>query len=207
MTGPPARERTERTGRAAIPGATSVLVVDDDPVTCATLRALLTGAGYDVSVAADGREALEVLKRLRVRVVISDWYMPGMDGTELCRQLRGRPLGEYVYFILITSNGGKERFLAGMDAGADDFITKPVDPDELRARIRVAERILGLQQEVYRLEGLLPICSYCKRIRDDAGGWSSLERFIERRTEAQFSHGICDDCYSTVVQPQLDRLD
>jgi sigma-B regulation protein RsbU (phosphoserine phosphatase) len=185
----------------------AVLIVDDDPVTCAKLRALLAGSGFAVSVAADGREAWEMLQRTWIPVVISDWYMPQMDGVELCRQLRARPQEHYTYFILITSRGGKQQYLTGMEAGADDFITKPVDPDELRARITVAERILGLRQELQRLEGLLPICSYCKRIRDESGHWDPLEVYIEKRSEAQFSHGICSDCYTRVVEPQLDRME
>lgn len=186
--------------------AISVLIVDDDPVTCATLRALLTGSGYTVSIAGNGREAWELLQTTRFPVVVSDWYMPEVDGVELCRRLRSGPQDQYVYFILITSHGGKQQYLTGMEAGADDFITKPVDPDELRARIRVAERILGLRRHVQHLEKLLPICSYCRRIRDDVGHWDSLEVYIEKRAEAQFSHGICADCYANVVQPQLDQL-
>jgi phosphoserine phosphatase RsbU/P len=91
-----------------------------------------------------------------------------------------------------------------MEAGADDFITKPVDIEELHARLKVADRILGLRRHMQQLEGLLPICSYCKRIRDQAEQWQSIERYLEKRSEAQFSHGICPDCYSKVVQPQLD---
>jgi len=183
--------------------AISVLVTDDDPVSRAQLSALVRAAGYQVSVAEHGREAWDALQLARIPVVISDWYMPEMDGPELCRRIRSRPGQPYVYFILITSRGGKQQYLAGMDAGADDFITKPVDPDELRARLAVAERILGLRRELQQLEGLLPICSYCKRIRGGLDSWSSLEGYIEHRSEAQFSHGICPDCYKKHVEPQL----
>jgi len=187
-----------------MPNPISVLVADDDPVSRAQLSALVRAAGYQVSIAEHGREAWDLLQLARVPVVISDWYMPEMDGPQLCRSIRGRRDQPYVYFILITSRGGKEQYLAGMEAGADDFITKPVDPDELRARLTVAERILGLRRELQQLEGLLPICAYCKRIRDDRNAWGSLEGFIEKRSEAQFSHGICPDCYKKHVQPQLD---
>lgn len=183
----------------------AVLVVDDDAVSRAQLSALVRAAGYEVSTADHGGEAWATLRIARIPVVISDWYMPELDGPELCRRIRARPSEPYVYFILVTARGGKEQYLAGMEAGADDFITKPVDPDELRARLTVAQRILGLRRELQQLEGLLPICSYCKRIRDDAENWSSLESYIEKRSEAQFSHGICQDCYAKFVQPQLDR--
>jgi phosphoserine phosphatase RsbU/P len=185
--------------------AISVLVVDDDPVTRAKLRALLAGSGYGVSVAADGREAWEMLQSQRIAVVVSDWYMPEVDGPELCRKVRVRSEGPYVYFILITSRGGKQGYLTGMEAGADDFITKPVDPDELKARLTVADRILGLRLELERLEGLLPICAHCKRILDESGQWGSVETHIEQRSEAKFSHGICPHCYIEFVQPQIDR--
>ena len=184
--------------------ALSVLVVDDDAVARAQLRALLRAAGYEVSLAEHGREAWDALQLARIPVVISDWYMPEMDGPELCRRIRARRDQPYVYFILVTSRGGKEQYLAGMRAGADDFITKPVDADQLCARLTVAERILGVRRELQQLEGLLPICAYCKRIRDDQEHWGSLEGYIEKRSEAQFSHGICPDCYAKHVQPQLD---
>ena len=183
----------------------SVMVVDDDPVASAQLGALAKAAGYDVQTAPNGRQAWELLQLARVPIVISDWYMPEMDGPELCRRIRARTREPYVYFILVTSRGGKQQYLAGMEAGADDFIAKPVDPDELRARLKVAERILGLRKEIEQLEVLLPICSYCKRIRNDKEEWEPLEKYIEEHFEQLLSHGICPDCYTKYVQPQLDR--
>ena len=188
-----------------MPNLISVLVVDDDPVSSAQLGALATAAGYDVKSAYNGREAWELLQLARVPIVISDWYMPEMDGPELCRRIRARTREPYSYFILVTSRGGKQQYLAGMEAGADDFIAKPVDPDELRARLKVAERILGLRKEIEQLEVLLPICSYCKRIRNDKEEWEPLETYIERHFETLLSHGICPDCYTKYVQPRLDR--
>jgi sigma-B regulation protein RsbU (phosphoserine phosphatase) len=186
-----------------MPDPTSVLIADDDPISRAQLAALLGAAGYHVSTAEHGREAWDALQLARIPVVISDWHMPELDGPDLCRRIRARPGQPYVYFVLITSLGGKEQYLAGMQSGADDFITKPVDPDELRARLAVAERILGLRRELQQLEGLLPICSYCKRIRDAQQNWSSLEGYIEQRSDAEFSHGICPECYRKHVEPQL----
>lgn len=183
----------------------SVLVADDDAVANAQLGAIARAAGYEVQSAHDGGEAWELLQAARVPIVICDWYMPELDGPTLCRRIRDRKNEPYVYFILVTSRGGKEQYLAGMDAGADDFIAKPVDPDELRARLRVAERILGLRKELSQLEVLLPICSYCKRIRNDKEEWESLERYIETRFRQLVTHSICPECYAKYVQPQLDR--
>lgn len=185
--------------------AIPVLVVDDEPVASAQLGAVAKAAGYDVRSAQNGREAWELLQLARIQIVVSDWYMPEMDGPELCRRIRARTREPYVYFILVTQRGGKEQYLAGMNAGADDFIAKPVDPDELKARLKVAERILGLRKELEQLEVLLPICSYCKRIRNDHEEWEPLERYIETHFEKLVTHSICPDCYEKYVQPQLDR--
>ena len=180
-----------------------VLIAEDDAVTRLTLSAALKKMGHEITLATDGAEAWADLQLMHVPVVISDWQMPEMDGPDLCRRIRGRKDARYTYFILVTATGGKQRYLEGMEAGADDFITKPVDLEELRARLTVAERILGLRQHVQQLEGLLPICQYCKRIRDGTEQWQPIERYVEKRSEAQFSHGICPDCYKKHVEPQL----
>jgi phosphoserine phosphatase RsbU/P len=185
--------------------AICVLVVDDDPVAIAQLGAIAQAAGYDVKSAPNGREAWELLQVARIPIVISDWYMPELDGPELCRRIRARTREPYIYFVMVTSRGGKQQYLAGMEAGADDFIAKPVDPDELRARLTVAERILGLRKELAQLEVLLPICSYCKRIRNESEEWEPLEAYIETHFERMVTHSICPECYTKHVQPQLDR--
>jgi DNA-binding response OmpR family regulator len=128
-----------------------------------------------------------------------------MTGPELCRRLRARAGERYSYFLLVTATGGKQRYLQGMGRRADDFITKPIDMDELRARLKAAERVLGLRQHVQQLEGLLPICAYCKRIRGAAEQWESIERYVEARSAAQFSHGYCPECYERHVRPQIER--
>jgi DNA-binding response OmpR family regulator len=108
--------------------------------------------------------------------------------------------------MLLTALSGRANYLEGMDAGADDFVTKPFERHELHARLRVAERVLGLHRTVRQLEGLLPICSYCKRIRDEQESWSQVEEYVSRRTEAQFTHGICPDCYEHHLKPQLENM-
>jgi phosphoserine phosphatase RsbU/P len=183
-----------------------ILIAEDDALARRVLTTLLEALGHEVVATPDGREAWGAFERGSFAVVISDWMMPGLDGLELCRRIRGADRTRYTYLILLSSLGGKSHFLEGMEAGADDFLTKPPDPDELRLRLRVAERVLGLQAEVRQLEGLLPICSYCKRIRDEHAGWTRVESYIASRTDATFTHGICPDCKETYVKPELDRL-
>lgn len=180
-----------------------ILVVDDDPVTRRLLEATLTTECHTVTVADNGEIALGIWQLSSHRIVVSDWLMPALDGLALCRRIRAMPERPYTYFILQTSRGGRESFLEAMDAGVDDFIAKPVPADELRARIRVAERILGLREELLALEGLLSVCSYCKRIRNADGRWGALERYIEQRSKAEFSHGVCPECYTKHLSPHL----
>lgn len=181
----------------------NVLIAEDDPVALGVAKAVLTAAGHQVSVAENGELALGLWQLSDQRVIVSDWLMPELDGLELCRRVRAVLDRPYTYFILQTSRSGRESFLAAMDAGVDDFVTKPVPADELKARIRVAERIIGLREQLVTLEGLLSVCSYCKRIRNADGGWGSLERYIEKRSKAEFSHGVCPDCYEKHLKPQL----
>lgn len=183
-----------------------ILMADDDSVSRTVLRATLRALGHQVLEAADGSEAWSILEEQEVPLVISDWLMPKVDGLELCRRIRRRRHSKYVYVIILTAAGGKDAYLEGMKAGADDFITKPFDGDQLAARIRVAERVLNLQSQIKQLAGLLPICSYCKKVRDDQDYWQQLEVFLCDHTDAQFSHGICPGCYETIVKPELARV-
>lgn len=122
-----------------------VLVVDDDDFTAAMLEHALTEFGYDVTVAHDGVEAYDLLQTGHFRMVVSDWCMPRMNGVELCKRIRNRVTRHYIYIILLTANGKTEDIVAGLDAGADDYIVKPFQPEELRVRLRVGQRILGLE--------------------------------------------------------------
>jgi putative two-component system response regulator len=122
-----------------------ILIVEDDPVCAEILEQFLTELGYQTALAANGREAFDLLRRGDYRIVISDWEMPEMSGIELCRRIRQRTFSEYVYVILLTLRGGRENLIAGLNAGADDFLTKPFQPDELRTRLRTAERIVNLE--------------------------------------------------------------
>ena len=181
-----------------------ILVADDDPVSRNMVQAALNGAGYQVVETEDGLAALEVLRADDPpRLAVLDWMMPGMDGVKLCREIRLQH-----YAILLTSKGQKDDLIQGLESGADDYLTKPFDPRELVSRIRVGERILHLEHtlgekvdelqmamaHVKRLQGLIPICMHCKKIRDDGATWHGLEVYIEEHSEAMFTHCLCEEC-------------
>lgn len=184
-----------------------ILAVEDDLVARKILVQALNRLGYEVIEASDGVEALRVLESEPVRVVVSDWLMPEMDGLDLCRRVRARVDAEYTYFILLTSRTADHaNQREAIEAGVDDFLTKPLDLQELWMRLRVAERILRYATQVQQLEAFLPICSYCKKVRDDHNYWQQIEAYINQRTGSEFSHSICPDCYSRIILPELERL-
>jgi DNA-binding response OmpR family regulator len=186
-----------------------ILVAEDDAISRRLLIASLEREGYQVVSASDGNEAWRILHSDEApRLAILDWMMPGQDGIEICEKLRreARPL--YVYLLLVTTRTRTEDIVRGLEAGADDYLTKPYDPQELRCRIKSGERILHLEEalaskvreledalsHVKQLQGLLPICMFCKKIRDDSDTWHRLETYIENNSEALFSHSLCEEC-------------
>jgi len=182
-----------------------ILVAEDDAVARHLLRSALTRLGHDVAEVQDGQAAWDIYQREYVPIVISDWMMPGLDGLELTRAIRGGHHGKYTYVILVTALEGKSRYLQGMSAGADDFLPKPIDLEELSARLRVADRMLSLQEEVKHLRGLLSTCMYCKNIRD-GDAWVPFETYISKRSDASFSHGVCPNCLETRLKPEMRRV-
>ena len=134
--------------------------------------------------------------------------MPKMDGIEVCRQVRKVKTSNPVYIILLTSLDRKSDIVAGLEAGADDYIVKPYDKGELKARIEVGRRVVKLQSDVTNrvqelkdaldhiqtLQGIIPICMHCHKIRDDKNAWKQMEIYITEHTDAQFSHGLCPTC-------------
>ena len=186
-----------------------ILIAEDDPTSRVLLERLLTKWGYEVVVTSDGAEAWEMLDGDDApSMAILDWMMPHRDGVEICRLVRQRDEKAPHYLILLTARGGKENIITGLEAGADDYVEKPFDRDELRARVEVGARVVKLQnalaqriaqleeawERIERLKGILPICMYCHKIRDKEGEWQRLERYIDAHSDAQLSHGICPDC-------------
>jgi DNA-binding response OmpR family regulator len=126
--------------------------------------------------------------------------MPGLDGLALCQKVRGRAKTDYTYFILLTAiNTGRDNLRKAMDSGIDDFLTKPLDREGIFMRLRVAERILQFTTEIKALKELIPICMYCKRVRDDQDYWQQVETYIHRQTGSNFSHGICPECFNKQI--------
>ncbi|MEK7383002.1 MAG: response regulator [Elusimicrobiota bacterium] len=172
-----------------------VLIADDDRTSRSLLQGSLIKLGYEVVAAVDGTSAWDALLRTNCRIVVSDWVMPDSDGLELCKRVRLDQDRPYVYFILLSGERlSAAHYAKAMDEGVDDFLHKPLDVEALRMRLRVAERIIGLNERVRTLEGILPMCAYCRRIRDERGSYASLEDFVSKKTPAQFSHGVCPEC-------------
>lgn len=189
------------------PTPLKVLAVEDDAVQRRVLVQALKQLDYDVVAATDGEDAWKKMQDEPIRLIVSDWMMPGIDGLELCRNIRERPREDYVYFILLTSVDALDaNQREAADAGVDDFLTKPLKFNELWMRLRVAGRILGYTRQLQQLEELMPICSYCKKIRDDKNYWQQIEGYINERTGSEFSHSVCPDCYQRVVLPEIEKI-
>ena len=173
-----------------------ILIAEDEPVSIKILQLTLEHFGHEVVTACDGVEAWEKFDREPVRVIISDWMMPAVDGLELCAKIRSRAKTEYTYFILLTAiDTGRENLRRAMDAGIDDFLTKPLDREAVLMRLRVAERILEFTTQIRLLKELIPICMDCKKVRDDTDYWQGVESYIHACTGSNFSHGICPECF------------
>jgi CheY-like chemotaxis protein len=173
-------------------------------------------------VCTDGGQAWEVLQQpTATAIAVLDWMMPELDGVDVCRRSRQTEGLESLYIIMLTSRESEADVVAGLDAGANDYITKPFRRRELAARIGVGERVVELQQQlaqrvtelenslgkVKTLQDLLPICSYCKKIRGDNNYWKQVEGYIDDHADISFSHGISPDCYTSIVDPQLAELE
>jgi DNA-binding response OmpR family regulator len=199
-----------------------ILVAEDEEFNRSLLTRALTKWGHEVLEATDGGEAWEKLRSPDPpNLVVLDWIMPVMDGLDLVSKIRGSSTSEdlYTYVIMLTQKGQKEEIIQGLDAGADDYITKPYDPDELRVRIRSGERLINLHSQlrntnmelqealdkVKTLSGLLPICSWCKKVRDDKGYWRQIENYIREHSSAEFSHSICPECSRNLSMEVFDE--
>jgi sigma-B regulation protein RsbU (phosphoserine phosphatase) len=187
------------------------LVADDDRAGAAIVSRGLLSWGFQVEVAHEGDTAWMVLNEVRPSLAVIDWEMPGLDGPELCRRIRSTPSLAHLYVVLLTARSSRSDLVLGLESGADDYLVKPVDPNELRARVQVGARVVALQERlaekvmeletslarVKQLSGLLPICCYCKKIRNDHNYWEKVEVYVTEHSNARFTHGICPSCFET----------
>ena len=198
-----------------------VLVAEDDPKTQKALIFLLQRHGYAATAVGDGQAALDILTQPDPpSIVLLDWEMPKLDGLNVCRLLRAMPLRHYIYVIMVTARDSAADLLAAFAAGADDFLGKPADTAQLLARMRSGERVLSLEarlenriaqlecsiKEVRHLKRLLPICMYCKKVRDDSDYWQEIDTYIHEHTGTDFSHGVCPACVATGVAREFSPV-
>ncbi|MDE0964604.1 MAG: response regulator transcription factor [Candidatus Latescibacteria bacterium] len=196
-----------------------ILIAEDDATSRLLLQTLLKQQG--VIATTDGQQAYDaLLAEDAPRLAIFDWMMPQLDGIEVCRKAREDAQLKHLYVIMLTTRDTKDNIAEALQAGADDYLNKPFDRKEMQARIQVGKRVLDLQialtdrvraleasiKREKHLQGLLPICSYCKKIRDDQNYWQQVERYVETRADVAFSHSICPECYETKVKPELEAF-
>lgn len=199
----------------------NILVADDHPTNRRLLTELLSAEGFTVTEARDGHETLAALRASAGPLVaLIDWQMPGRTGVDVCREFRRDADASRVFIVLVTVRDSPADVVAGLEAGANDYVTKPFDNAELLARVRIGAQMLALQEalgrrvqeleramaEIKQLSGLLPICSYCKKIRDDRNYWQQVETYLAAHTDARFSHGVCPQCFDAKVRPQLSGI-
>jgi sigma-B regulation protein RsbU (phosphoserine phosphatase) len=185
----------------------NILIAEDEMVSRRLLEKFLTENGHKVTSASGGTEAWQSFLREKTRVIISDWRMPDLSGLDLCRRIRATNREEYTYFILLSGvSRTRDNFMQAAQAGVDDFLSKPLHHDEIWMRLRVAERILSCNRQIQELESILPICAYCKKIRDDGDYWEQLETYMTEHAGLDFSHSICPECYDKHVMPELAEL-
>jgi DNA-binding response OmpR family regulator len=198
-----------------------VLIADDHRENRALLQALLRGESYQTIEARNGEEALaELTKATEPIVALLDWQMPKMEGLDVCAAARRLPNPPPMFLFLVTVRDSKDDIVAGLRSGANDYITKPFHKDEMLARIKIGAQMVQLQQSlldrvreladalarVKQLSGLLPICGFCKKVRNDRDYWQQVEEYISSHSEVKFSHGVCPDCYENLLKPQLEQM-
>lgn len=186
-----------------------ILIAEDDLTSRVMLVAVLKKYGHEAVPTVNGVEALEtMLKSDAPRLAILDWMMPEMSGLDVVRRIRADTTVSQPYLILLTAKGEKSDIVVGLETGADDYLVKPFHPAELKARVgagirliemqdRLAEKVNELRQaleDINTLQGFLPICMHCKKIRNDKGYWEQVEAYVGRHSNAIFSHGICPEC-------------
>lgn len=171
-----------------------VLIVDDNAQNLQFLGKMMAENGYEPALARSGSQALDFVFKEKPELVLLDIMMPEMDGYEVCRELKIRKATAHIPVIFLTAKTETEDLVKGFEAGAVDYVTKPFKSAELLARIKTHIELKRAREEIRTLRGIIPICAKCKKIRDDEGFWKQIETYIEKHSEALFSHGLCPEC-------------
>lgn len=186
-----------------------LLVAEDEYTTRLTVQVILEQWGYRVDSVEDGASAWKLLQKPDgPQIAILDWEMPGINGVELCNKVKMLDRDTPVYVIILTGRDAQDDILQGFDAGADDYITKPFDEHELRARVRVAERLVTIQEElaisnnelravlnhVEMLQTNVPLCTNCLRVQDYGESWRTMQEYAQKREDPRFYYTLCPDC-------------
>ena len=182
-----------------------VLVVDDDPVIRTVVGAGLKALRHEVTACESGTKAWEMLRETHFPVLITDWAMPGMDGIQLTQAMRATPRDSYTYVIMLTGHTKREDYLTGVRAGVDAFLIKPLDGALLEAQITIASRIVGLQDHARRLESIMTVCSYCKKVHSHEQ-WVPMEQYVKQEFKTLPSHSFCPTCFKEKVEPEMKQL-
>lgn len=199
----------------------TILVADDHETNRKLLFAILSAEGYEVELACDGGEALARLQTVTgPMVALIDWQMPVLAGIDVCREARKGANANMLFLIIVTVRDSAKDTVTGLEAGANDYVTKPFDNAELLARVRIGCKMVELQEslgrrvieleeamaQIKQLKRFLPICSYCKKIRDDDDSWQEVEEYFADKADVSFSHGVCPECGIKHVRPQLEKM-
>lgn len=185
-----------------IKGKPLILIVDDNLQNLQYLGNLMVENGYEPAVAKNGAQALDFLQQEKPELILLDIMMPGIDGFEVCKKLKSENSTKNIPVIFLTAKTETEDLVKGFTVGAVDYVTKPFNSAELLARIKTHLELKWAREEIKTLRGIIPICAKCKKIRDDEGLWKQIEVYIEKHSEALFSHGLCPECMERMYGKQ-----
>ena len=182
-----------------------ILIADDDPVLRTVINAGLKALGHKVVACESGAQALAALRESPFQVLITDWSMPEMDGIQLTQALRKMPRDAYTYVIMLTGRGTREDYLTGVRAGVDALLVKPMDGALLEAQLSIAARVVAAAAHTQRLESIMTVCSYCKRVRAN-DVWVNMEQYVAKEFKTLPSHTYCPSCFAEKVEPEMKAL-